>query len=148
MAEKQRKYNTQNLVAPWKPGQSGNPNGSRTYANRLKAAKEVGPECLNRIADVLFDGSTEELRELSVDPTLTPIERVFIGVVIAAFNKGDATALNILLDRFMGKVANKTEKVEVEISQAAGPGLDSLTREELEKRRAVLAQAAKKAEHE
>ena len=123
----------------FKKGQSGNPNGSRDYAHRRRSVKEVSSECLIRIASTLFDGDMQSLKDLSNDATVTPIEKLCIGVVIKAFERGDAQALGLLLDRFVGKI---TERVEVTASKKEET-LVSLTDDELAARMARLEEADK-----
>ncbi len=138
MAYNQKSLN--NLVK-WQPGQSGNPNAKRTYANRVKAVRAVSNDCLNRVQEILFDGSVEDLEILSKSEDVTPIEALFIAVVMKAVQKGDAISLSILMDRFLGKVKDKTE-VTVR-AEGAAARVASMSREELEKRRELIKNAVK-----
>lgn len=122
----------------FKKGESGNPNGARGYHNRRKAAKEISTECLARISEALFDGDIAGLHELLTDPTLTPIEKLCIGVIEKAWNRGDAMALNLLLDRFLGKIP---DKLDVKNTTPVAGTFAELTDDELEKRRALLDEA-------
>ena len=122
----------------FKKGEGGNKNGARNYNNRRRAARDVSPECLSRISSALFDGSMEDLKGLLEASDVTPIEKLCIGVVIRAYDKGDAQALGMLLDRFVGKVI---EKKEISVPQASSGGFANLTDDELAKRAAQLEEA-------
>ena len=124
----------------FKKGQTGNPNGGSKRMREAQAVRRVGKETLNRIAETFFEGSIEGLKALNNDKSLTPIEKLFIAVLLKAVEKGDSTAMNVILDRFIGK-----EKENIEVKNVATDVNDfrSLTDEELLRRRELLIEANK-----
>lgn len=119
-------------------GQTGNPNGYSKRAREAGVVRRVGKETLNRIAETFFEGSIDGLRELSQAKDLTPVEKLFIAVLLKAVEKGDTGALNTILDRFIGK---ERDVVEVKNVNTDINDFRSLTDDEILRRRELLVKA-------
>lgn len=94
------------IAAQWKPGQSGNPKGrahkpslAAAIIRRLNQAEELYSEGVNRV-----DANGKRLRS----PTIDELADGFLVMALEG-NVVALGALNTLLDRLDGKVAQKTE---------------------------------------
>lgn len=94
------------------PGQSGNPNGRKAIREDLKNIQLLGEDNARRLIQKLLDMPIGELRLLVADETTPALELLVAKVIERALREGDATRLNFLFDRTVGKV---TEKREVEV---------------------------------
>jgi hypothetical protein len=119
----------------WKPGQSGNPNGREKGGT--KYFRKVSPACLERIADALFHGTVDDLEVLFNAKDVTPIEKLAISCAKTAYQKGDTLAMQMFLDRFVGKVPDKLKVQPV----AQAETLEALTDDELMRRATLLDEA-------
>lgn len=93
----------------WKPGQSGNPNGGRAHDPALKAVKKMTKEELGKIGQLVLDGDYETLVELAGDREASVLTQMFASVCLRIINKGDASALDMLLNRIVGKVKDELD---------------------------------------
>lgn len=87
-----------------KPGAPGlNPRGRPPDA--LNAAmKKLTKEELQDIASVIIKGDIEQLKQITKDPKQTVLKVLVASVCIKAIQSGDMHALDILLNRLIGKV--------------------------------------------
>ncbi len=91
----------------FKKGQSGNPEGGRKHNKDLKKIRHLTNEEFKEVASVILnrDCSLEDLKEMVVtQDKVSPLTRWIASVVGNGIKKGDAAALNVLLDRICGKV--------------------------------------------
>jgi hypothetical protein len=100
--------NEQNLRPPWKPGESGNPKGKpkgaksfKTILTELMEIQLKDPKLLNS-----FKKKFPELIDLKKGKT--PKELIMIRLMAEAMG-GNMQATKELLERFDGKVTDKTE---------------------------------------
>ena len=128
------------VVHRFKPGQSGNPGGGNRKG--AKTFRRASPEALNRIIDAFLYGGPDALQDLYESDDVNDVEKFCIHVIKKASDKGDPIALNIILDRFLGKVADK-KAITVEAPAGSGDGsprIEEISDEELEARRAVISE--------
>lgn len=93
----------------FKPGQSGNPNGSRAHDPEKQAIKKLTQAELSEIANLVLKGDVEELRELKDNDKETVLKRMVASVAIRIISKGDMFAFDTLLDRLIGKVKKQVD---------------------------------------
>lgn len=91
----------------FKPGQSGNPTGKPKDSPELRKLKNLTKQELVDVATMVVKGNLPDLKDIARDPT-APVVRVMLAAVcIKIIQKGDMSALNILLDRLVGKVKDE-----------------------------------------
>lgn len=93
----------------WKPGQSGNPSGRPPEDPALRAVKMMTKAELGKIGQLILDGDYETLVELAADKEASVLTQMFASVCLRIINKGDASALDMLLNRIVGKVKDEIE---------------------------------------
>lgn len=99
-----RKLNPQNLRPPFPKGVSGNPQGGKLHDPVKRAIKRLTTKELKDLAGLLLDGDTKGLRDVAKDKRSSVIKVMLASVAQKIIDKGDMQALNILLDRLIGKV--------------------------------------------
>ncbi|HMG66090.1 MAG TPA: DUF5681 domain-containing protein [Chitinophagaceae bacterium] len=94
--------NNENLK-PFKPGQSGNPNGRAkswvTLAKKIGYKKSEAADC----ARSLLSLSHDELIEHESDPDISVLEKIICKALMKDIKKGSLRNLNIVMDRIFGK---------------------------------------------
>lgn len=88
----------------FKKGQSGNPDGARKHNPIKRTIKRLTLKELKDLSCLLLDGDVEALKRIAKDPKTRSIKAMVASVAYRIVVKGDAQALNILLDRLVGKV--------------------------------------------
>ncbi len=88
----------------WKAGQSGNPLGRGAGDPALTAIKNLTKAELIEIGNLVIKGSVKQLRELKDDEDQTVLKRMLASVCVKVISKGDMQALDVLLNRLVGKV--------------------------------------------
>lgn len=108
--------NEENLRPPWKPGESGNPNGRREGSKNISTyLRELLEEQLDITNPVSGQKEKKKIAEIMAIKLAT----------IALKGDGDRMAINDVIDRLEGKPLQKQEssikleKVEVEIVDPA-----------------------------
>lgn len=84
-------------------GNNANPRGAGAHNKDVKAIRRLTHEDVAQVGSLILDGNVEKLKEVQMDPTTTVLKVWMCSVAIKAINKGDAQALNALLDRIVGK---------------------------------------------
>lgn len=87
----------------FKPGQSGNPAGASKLQRTL--TKERVVDVLSRFAHL----SRKELFAVSESETTPMLEAMVANIMLKAFENGDASRLEFLLNRAYGKVKDEIE---------------------------------------
>lgn len=93
----------------WKKGQSGNPSGRRPDPPELRAIKNLTEEELVEIGSLVVKGNIDDLKRIKDDPNTTVLKAMIAAVAIKTIAKGDGQALEVLLNRLIGKVKDKVE---------------------------------------
>lgn len=117
LSDEERKAHPNQLAAllptQWKPGQSGNPNGARAHNKELKRLRNLTTEQVIELGSFLLDHNIIELQAIVNDAVNNPDSehtslKIWIAkIVLTAGKKGDAKALDLLLNRIIGKVPDK-----------------------------------------
>lgn len=104
-------------IGGFKPGQSGNPEGMKPMPPELKAIKALSPQRVKLIISKLAQMHPKEMMaqvKMTMMPDTEPqpgdlnnIEMMIASVISRALTDGDASKLNFLLDRCIGKVVEQ-----------------------------------------
>lgn len=93
----------------WKKGQSGNPLGGKAHNPELKRIKNLTNNELVEVANLIIKGSINDLKEMKDDDEQTVLKRMLASVAVKIISKGDMHALDVLLNRLVGKVKDKLD---------------------------------------
>ena len=124
LKQKRNRMSKEHLI-PYKPGQSGNPNGRpRKYVSLLKEQGYKLAE-INDTIQAMMSMDLDELKTVWDNPKATILEKTIAGAMRKSLDKGSLYSLETLLSRVYGKPKEQTElsgsltinKVEVEIYQ-------------------------------
>ena len=117
-------------LIPFKPGQSGNPNGRpRKYVSLLKEQGYKVSE-INDTIQAMMSMDLEELKSVWDNPKATILEKTIAAAMRKSLEKGSLYSLETLLTRVYGKpketvdTNNKTEltgKIQVEVITSGVP---------------------------
>lgn len=91
----------------WKKGQSGNPAGARKHDPELKRLKNLTKHELIEIGNLVIKGNVAELKAIASNPKATVIQTMLAAVSVKIISKGDMGALDVLLNRLVGKVKDE-----------------------------------------
>jgi N-acetylglucosamine kinase-like BadF-type ATPase len=94
----------------FKKGSSGNPLGGKLHNQEIRKLKNLTEAELVEVGSLVVKGSIAELQALSKNPNCTALTAMMASVAAKAINKGDAQALDILLNRIVGKVKDRVEQ--------------------------------------
>lgn len=100
----------------FKKGQSGNPSGGRAHNPELRAIKKLTAQEVAEVGALLVKGNLEGLKAVASDPNASALQMMIASVAVRTIQKGDMQALDVLLNRLIGKV-----KDHVEVSASQGP---------------------------
>ncbi len=103
----------------FQPGQSGNPNGPTPIPEDIKQARKLNQIEFERIANKFLFMNRKEIADHVNKPETPALELLVGSIVSKAVSTGDQVRLNFLLDRLIGKVAEK--------HQHAGPNGEPLS---------------------
>ncbi len=90
-------------------GQTGNPLGAGAHNKDLRQLRRITQNEVSDLGSLVISGDLKALQAIKDDPTSSVLKVWFSAIAIKAINKGDASALGILLDRIVGKVKDKVE---------------------------------------
>lgn len=93
----------------FKKGVVTNPKGAGAHNPDVKAIRRLTQADVADIGSLILEGNVEKLKEVQIDPTTTVLRVWICSVAIKAINRGDAQALNALLDRIVGKAKDVLE---------------------------------------
>lgn len=91
----------------FKKGQSGNPLGGKIHDQDLKRIKHLTKQELSEVANLIIKNNVEELKSLAKAPNSSVIQVMLASVAIKIISKGDMHALDVLLNRLVGKVKDE-----------------------------------------
>jgi hypothetical protein len=92
---------------PWKPGQSGNPLGGKMHDPALKAIKNLTKAELVTIGNLIIKRDIKALKEVIDSKDATVLQVMLASVAEKIIRQGDMHALDILLNRLVGKVKDE-----------------------------------------
>ncbi len=92
-------------LKPIKKGEIRNPLGGRAHNPVMKAFKSLTEAEMMEIGTLVLKGSLTELKAIKNNQENTSVLKAMLaGVAIRTIEKGDPTALDVLLNRLIGKV--------------------------------------------
>jgi len=94
----------------FKKGKSGNPLGGKLHNPEIRKLKTLTEQELVEVGSLVVKGSIKELQALSKDPDCTALTAMMAAVAARAINRGDHAALDVLLNRIVGKVKDRVEQ--------------------------------------
>lgn len=103
------KEKTLRNLKPFPAGQSGNPSGRPKVAPELIAIKNLTEKELIEIGNLVIKGNIQALKDVQKDPEATVIKVMIAAVAVKIISKGDMGALDVLLNRLVGKVKDKLD---------------------------------------
>ncbi len=93
----------------FQPGVSGNPRGRSLESPEVRKIRRLTNDEIAEVGTMLLDNNMAQLQAIVKDPE-TPFLKLMIASVAAnAVKKGDAGAMNILLDRMAGKIKQEVK---------------------------------------
>lgn len=93
----------------WKPGQSGNKSGLPKHMNEAMQAKRLSASQFAMLVSKFLTLSRAELHEIISNPNATMLELIVGGIVAKTAKEQCEKKASFLLDRTIGKVAEKLE---------------------------------------
>lgn len=93
----------------FKKGQSGNPSGGRAHDPALRMIRHLTKAELVEIGNLVIKNNMEELKKIGKDPNASVIKTMLAAVAVKIITKGDMHALDVLLNRLVGKVKDEVE---------------------------------------
>lgn len=104
----------------FKKGQSGNPSGRPKLTAEQRALRNMTRETIGELTRMLLSDDLAGIKAMAETPRCPAIKLILAKAVFNAVKKGDLHALNLILDRAIGKVAEHvdvggTGKIEVAI---------------------------------
>jgi len=90
-------------------GQSGNPRGAAAHNPALKAVRRMTQDDVAAIGQMIVEGNLAALQAVKDDSSASVLKVWFASVAVKAISRGDAVALNAILDRIVGKTKNQLE---------------------------------------
>jgi hypothetical protein len=91
----------------YKPGQSGNPKGRPKESKAVKAVRSLTKQEMLKIANFIVKGDVAALKKMRQDTSTVVIQAMIAAVAIKIIGKGDMVALDMLLNRLIGKVKDE-----------------------------------------
>lgn len=96
---------------PWlfQKGQSGNPEGGRAHDPELRELKTLTKKELVDVGNIIVKGDVANLKKIAADESATVLQRMLASVTARIISKGDMQALDVLLNRLVGKVKDEVK---------------------------------------
>lgn len=96
-------------LRPIKKGQVLNPKGGQAHDPHLKLIKMLTQKELAEIGNLVIKNNLDALKAIAKDKNATVIKVMLAAVAVKVIEKGDMHALDILLNRLVGKVKEQVE---------------------------------------
>lgn len=93
----------------WTKGVSGNPKGRVKMPEEVRRLDALTKAQTKALFAKLVNTPLEELQEMAKDKSKSTLEHVVIRVLLMGIKHGDATRLDRILDRIIGKVKEEKE---------------------------------------
>ena len=97
-------------LKPWKPGQSGNPEGSRLHNPAWRAVQAMTHDDMAALLLFVSHSSLAEVEKAAKSDDTPMLQRCVMNCFVTATKKGDTQALERLLGRMIG---NKPTEIVV-----------------------------------
>ena len=91
----------------WQKGQSGNPKGYQGDPPELKAIKKLTKAELVDIGTLVVKGDVASLKAIAKNEKASVLRVMIAAVAVKVIQKGDMHALDVLLNRLIGKVKDE-----------------------------------------
>ncbi len=88
----------------WKKGQSGNPEGGRKHDPVIKQFKALTKAELAEVGNLVVKSKLDDLKAVKDDPNASVLKVMLASIAVKVISKGDMHALDLLLNRLIGKV--------------------------------------------
>lgn len=99
-------------LKPFKPGQSGNPNGRPKLTTELLEARKLNQIAVGSIINKYMNMGIGEIQQDCERADIKALEAMIGKIIVEAHKFGDYSRVNFLFDRMIGKVK---ETIEVEL---------------------------------
>lgn len=93
----------------WVKGQSGNPAGKPPLPEDIKAARKLTAAEFERAVNQYLFQDRNAVAQAAANPQTPILELLITSIIHKAVSQGDEKRLAFLLDRILGKVANRIE---------------------------------------
>lgn len=93
----------------FKPGQSGNPQGGKLHNPELRAIKRLTSAEVAEIGSLIVKKNIAGLQAVAKDPESSALKVWMAAIAIKGIKSGDASKLDVLLNRITGKVKERIE---------------------------------------
>lgn len=98
---------------PFPKGVSGNPLGGKMHNKELKAIRRLTAVEVAEIGGMILQNNLAALKAIAKDPDASVLKTMIASVAVKTIEKGDAHALDKLLDRLIGKVRDEIKVTSV-----------------------------------
>lgn len=95
-------------LRPYKKGQSGNPSGINE-PKELRQVRMLTKKELAEVGNVIIHHNLDTLKNMPDDPTTSVLQAMVAAVAARVIQKGDMNALDLLLNRIVGKVREEVK---------------------------------------
>lgn len=92
-----------------KKGQVLNPEGGRAHNPELRAIKRMTAVEVAEMGSLVLKNDIDSLKKIAKEPGASVLKVMIAAVAVKVIEKGDAHALDILLNRLVGKVKENIE---------------------------------------
>lgn len=93
----------------FKKGVSGNPLGGKIHDPEIRKLRNLTKEEMIEVGSLVLKGSVEELKAIGKDPKASALKCMMAAVAVRTIQKGDPYALDVLLNRLIGKVKEEVK---------------------------------------
>lgn len=94
----------------FKKGKSGNPLGGKLHDPEIKILKRLSKEELKEVGNLVLQNDMKALQAIGKpDSGASVLKMMVAAVAVRVVQKGDMQALDILLNRLIGKVKDEVE---------------------------------------
>jgi hypothetical protein len=95
----------------FKKGNCANPKGAGAHNKDLRIVRKLTQAEIAEVGGFILNNNLKALKETKKDPNSSVFKVWVCSVAEKAIYRGDAVALNVLLDRIVGKVKDKIEHI-------------------------------------
>jgi hypothetical protein len=100
----------------FQPGNNANPIGALAHNQEMKAIKHMSSEELANIMKAVLSANTDDYEVMAKAPG-SIFKKMLCSVIDKIIERGDAAAMNALLDRILGKIKESVDvKQEITVN--------------------------------
>ncbi len=97
---------------PFKKGVSGNPLGRAIEDPAMRMVRHLTKQELVEIGNLVIKNNMKQLQAIAKDPNASVIKTMIASVAVKIVTRGDMQALDVLLNRLIGKVRDDVSIVQ------------------------------------